>query len=77
MKRKLLYATGLVLMALSLHSCEGLFQNCKTCELVKYDENGDEFDRGTPIELCGAELLAKEAMGTYSIGDLTAKWDCN
>ncbi|MBE0675063.1 MAG: hypothetical protein IH591_10410 [Bacteroidales bacterium] len=77
MKKIALYATGFVLMAVSLTSCEGLFETCKVCELVKYDD-GVEIDRGTAIEYCGADLVAKEALGIYSIGgSLSAGYDCN
>lgn len=76
MKRVLIIAGGFILMTMALTSCESLFQKCKVCELVKYDEDGKEFDRGTPIEYCGAELLAIEAKGTWEIGKLTAKWEC-
>jgi len=75
MKRKALYAIGFILMAVSVTSCEGIFEKCKVCSLVLV-ESGNE-TRGTPIELCGAELAAKQALGTYTIGTASAHWDCN
>lgn len=75
MKRKALYAIGFILMAVSVTSCEGALKNCKVCSLVM-EENGIE-TRGTPAEICGTELAAKEAMGTYTIGTASAYWDCN
>jgi len=77
MKKKVFYGIVLVLMAVSFNSCEKLLEECKMCELVKYVD-GVEDDRGTPIEYCGATLIAKEALGTYSLGgNITATWDCN
>jgi hypothetical protein len=75
MKRKALYTLGFVLMALSVTSCEGLFETCKVCSLVSTVAGVET--RGTPIELCGTELAAKEAMGTITIVNGTAYWECN
>lgn len=75
MKRKALYAIGFILMAVSVTSCEGALKNCKVCSLVSIVAGVET--RGTPIELCGTELAAKEAMGTITIVNGTAYWECN
>jgi len=76
MKKRVFYAVVLILMAFSFNACEELFEECKMCELVKYID-GVESDRGDAIEYCGATLVAKEALGLYSLGgNVTAEWDC-
>jgi len=56
MRRKLLYATGLLLMTVGLHSCEGLFENCKLCRQVTYS-SGNVVNETEEREYCGDQLV--------------------
>lgn len=76
MKRKILYATGFVLMAVSLNSCEGLFESCKLCKTVTY-ENNNVVSEGSETEYCGANLITIEATPPVVLGGRTTKWECS
>ena len=76
MKRKILYATGLILMAVSLNSCEDLFPNCELCKTVTY-ENGNVVSEGSETEYCGANLITIKATPPVVIGNRTTQWECN
>lgn len=54
-------------------SCET--ENCKECEQVTYDSNGDEVDRKDEGEFCGDELEDKEEEeGT--VGNQSYEYEC-
>jgi hypothetical protein len=76
MKRKILYAAGFVMMAVTLNSCEGLFETCKICKSVTY-ENGNVVSEGSGTEYCGAGLITIEAMAPVIIGNRTTQWECS
>lgn len=76
MKRNLLYAAGFILMAVSLTSCEGLFENCKVCRQVTY-ESGNVINETSGTEYCGTELIAIQATPPVTIGNTTTQWECN
>ncbi len=75
MKKKLLYATGFVLIAISVNSCSSLFQKCKFCKTVTY-ENSSVINQTTETEYCGADLIKKEATPPITVGALTTKVEC-
>ena len=75
MRRKLLYATGFLLMTVGLHSCEGLFENCKLCRQVTY-ENGNVTNQTSETEYCGTSLLTVQATPPVTIGNTTTQWEC-
>jgi hypothetical protein len=75
MRRKILYAVGLVLMSVSLNSCEGLFENCKMCRRVTYIA-GNVTDEGTETEYCGTDLVTIQATPPLTVGTQTIQWEC-
>jgi hypothetical protein len=77
MKRKILFATGFVLIALSFNSCEGLFGNCKICQENTYNETtGLLITEGPESEYCDARLLEVEAKRDETVGGITSRWVC-
>lgn len=75
MKKKILFAAGLLCMLISFHSCE--LSNCQVCNQVKYDnQSGDVISEGTEAEYCDGELLAIKATPDVPIGNTTTKWEC-
>ncbi len=75
MKRKLLYAAGVILIALSFNSCEGL--KCKVCSQNTYNAStGDLINAGSEAEYCDAELIKIEATPDATILGVTTKWVC-
>jgi hypothetical protein len=76
MRRKLLYATGFMLMAVVLNSCEGLFENCKLCRQVTY-RNGNVVKEDDEREYCGDQLVTVmlTAPTTLGNGDIL-KYEC-
>jgi hypothetical protein len=75
MKKKIIYVLFLFLVAWGFTSCESLFQNCKMCKTVTY-ENGSIINEGTESEYCGADLLTKEATPDVVVGALVTKVEC-
>jgi len=73
MKTKLLYAAGLVLVALSFTSCE---KTCKVCQQNTY-VSGTLENEGSPSEYCGTELIKIEATPDFVLGSSTTKWECD
>jgi len=76
MKRKMLYAAGFILMAVSLTSCEEWFNDCEVCKQVTY-ENGNVINQTSGTEYCGTQLLAIKATPPVTIGNTTTQWECN
>jgi hypothetical protein len=75
MKRKLLYAAGVILIAMSFNSCEGL--TCKVCSQNIYNTaSGDLVSAGTEAEYCDAELIKIENTPPVSLLGVTTKWVC-
>jgi hypothetical protein len=75
MKRKLLYAAGVILMAWSFNSCEGL--TCKVCSQNTYNaSSGDLITAGSDTEYCDAELVKIEATPPVTVLGVTTKWVC-
>jgi len=75
MKRKLLYATGVILIAFSFNSCEGL--TCKVCSQNTYNAtSGDLITAGSDIEYCDAELIKVEATPPVTVLGVTTKYVC-
>jgi len=75
MKRKLIFAISLAIITLSFNSCESLFQNCKYCRDVTY-ENGSVINEGPEQEYCGTDLLQKESTKDLVQGSLVIKVEC-
>jgi hypothetical protein len=73
MKRKLMYAAGFVLIALSVGSCE---KNCKTCQQNTYNSGGTLLTTGSESDYCDAELIAIQATKDVTINGVTTKWVC-
>jgi len=76
MKRKILFAAGLVCMIFSFHSCDEL-SNCQVCQQNIYDtSSGTLLTEGSDAEYCDAELVAIKAIGDVTAGGKTTKWEC-
>lgn len=75
MKRKLIIASGLFLMALSFHSCDQL-KSCQTCQQNTYNSSGDILTEGSPVEYCDAELIKVKAIPPATVGGVTTKYVC-
>jgi hypothetical protein len=75
MKRKLLYAAGVIIIAFSFNSCEGL--TCKVCSQNTYNaSSGDLITAGSDTEYCDAELVKIEATPPVTVLGVTTKWVC-
>ncbi|MGQ9619559.1 MAG: hypothetical protein ACUVTX_01070 [Bacteroidales bacterium] len=74
-KKKLVFGVLVIFVALSFTSCEGLFQKCKLCKTVTY-QDGQVINETDPIEYCGADLVKKEATPPVTVGNLTTKVEC-
>lgn len=75
MKRKIAYTVSLLIIAWAFNSCESLFQNCKFCKDVTY-ENGSVIYEGAESEYCGTDLLKKESTPDLVQGNLVVKVEC-
>jgi hypothetical protein len=75
MKRKLLYAAGFILIALSFTSCEGL-KNCKICQQNTYNSGGSLLTEGSETEYCDAALVRIQATPDVTVLGITTKWVC-
>jgi hypothetical protein len=74
MKRKFLFAAAYLLLTWAASSCEG--ENCKICKTVTTDSSSGEVTNGIDIEYCGIALVAIEAKGPTTIGNLTTVYEC-
>jgi len=75
MKKKYIYAFSMIVIGLSLFSCE--LSDCKECEVVTYNVNtGKEIDRQSPTEYCGDNLNDIENQDPVIIGDEKTVWEC-
>ncbi|HEX2921235.1 MAG TPA: hypothetical protein VHO50_08735 [Bacteroidales bacterium] len=75
MKKKLLFAAGLLCMIISIPSCE--LDECKVCKKVIYDDQGNYVSEESEAEYCGAKLIAIDGK-TLNLGAMgTAKWECD
>ncbi|HQG55621.1 MAG TPA: hypothetical protein PL101_10410 [Bacteroidales bacterium] len=75
MKKKLVFWMFIMFVAWSFTSCENLFQKCKLCKTVTY-ENGTVISETDEVEYCGADLVKKEATPPITVGNLTTKVEC-
>lgn len=75
MKRKLLFAFGLLLIAWSFTSCEDL-KSCKVCQQNTYDSSGTLLTEGSETEYCDAALVRIEATKDVTVLGVTTKWEC-
>ena len=73
MKRKLMYAAGFVLIALSFTSC---LKNCKVCQQNTYNSGGTLLTTGSDTEYCDVALLGIENTKDVTVADVTTKWVC-
>lgn len=73
MKRKSLYAAGLLFIALSMSTCT---KNCKVCSQNTYDANNTLVTQGSETEYCDAALLGIEATPDQHLLGTTTKWEC-
>jgi hypothetical protein len=75
MKRKLYYATGLILIAFAFTSCDAI-KNCKICQQNTYNSSGTLLTAGSETEYCDASLVRIEATPDVTVGGVTSKWVC-
>jgi len=73
MKRKSLYAAGLLFIALSTSTCT---KNCKVCSQNTYDANNTLLTSGSETEYCDASLIRIEATPDVTVLGTTTKWVC-
>jgi hypothetical protein len=73
MKRKLLYAAGVLVIAMSMSTCT---KNCKTCQQNTYDANNTLLTSGSETEYCDASLIRIEATPDVTVLGTTTKWVC-
>jgi hypothetical protein len=73
MKRKLMYAAGFIIIALSFSSCE---KSCKKCQQNTYNSGGTQLSTGSETEYCGTSLLTIEATPPVTVLGITTKWVC-
>jgi hypothetical protein len=73
MKRKLMYAAGFILIALSVTTCT---KNCKVCSQNTYNSGGTLLTTGTDTEYCDADLIKIEATPDITLLGVTTKWVC-
>jgi hypothetical protein len=79
MKRKLIYAASVVIMALAFTACETL-TDCENCQLITYNSSGGVVDEGVSAEYCGAALITFKAANpdVYNpVTQNTTKLECN
>jgi hypothetical protein len=76
MKRKLAYATGLLLIACTFTACDMLSGSCQTCQLVSY-ENNNLIDPGTPADYCDNDLVTIKSTPPSTVNGVTTQWECN
>ena len=74
MKKKIIYAAILVLIAIAAPSCS---KTCKNCKLVTRDSNGSIVNSGDPTQYCGADLVGIEATPATTVGGNTTKYECD
>ncbi len=74
MKRKVLFAVAYLLLIWAASSCEG--ETCKFCKMVKTDSQTGEVTEGFETEYCGVALVAIEAKGPTTVGNVTTTWEC-
>jgi len=75
MKKKILYAAALLLLAWAAQSCEAL-GDCQFCRMVMTDTVTGDKTYGNETEYCGAELLAIKATPPVTTGQTTTTWEC-
>ena len=63
----------LVILASFIPSCN-LFEDCKTCRLVK-DDHG-VITKGAGIPTCGEALKERESEEPVTIDGVTTYWEC-
>jgi hypothetical protein len=76
MKKKLIYLGAFLITAALFNSCDLLSETCQDCAINVYNAQGVfqySIDDG---EYCGDELIKFKAIPDYSIGDLTARAEC-
>jgi hypothetical protein len=76
MKRKLLFAAGFIVIALSFNSCEGLLGNCKICQQNTYNSSGTLLTEGAETQYCDDDLLKIESIRDETVLGITTKWVC-
>jgi hypothetical protein len=75
MKRKLLFAAALLIVAWAVTSCESI-SGCKVCKVVTTDSSNGDVTESSDTEYCGAALIAIEAQAPTTTGTLTSKYKC-
>jgi hypothetical protein len=75
MKKKILYAAAFLFIAWAAQSCEAL-EECKFCKTVTTDNATGDVTYGPETEYCGAALVAIEAKGSTTVGNITTTCDC-
>jgi hypothetical protein len=72
MKKKIIFATCLILFAFAFTSCT---KTCKYCKKVYYV--GSSYDHeDAESQYCGLELIAIDGTST-TVGAYTVKWECH
>lgn len=76
MKKRLIYAVALVVIASAFTGCEGLLNNCKICRLNTYDD-GNLILSSSEGEYCDAELISIQARPDVVVDGTVSKWECD
>jgi hypothetical protein len=72
MKKKIIYAAILILLAIGFTACE---KTCQYCKKVYYVGSTYDHEDGES-QYCGLELITIQGTGPVTIGGYTVKWEC-
>ena len=61
MKKKIIYAACLIVLAYAATSCKKILNNCEFCKIVTRTSGGTEVSSTGETEYCGADLIAFKA----------------
>ena len=73
MRRKILYAAGLLFLSFAFRSCD--MGGCQTCQWVEY-YNNNRVAEGEPTEYCDTDLAAIKAQDPIINGSSKTQWEC-
>ena len=75
MKKRNIFISAVLVMALAILPACDIIEECGTCELVTEDADGN-ISYGTPLPFCGDDLKEKEDASPVTINGVTTYWDC-
>jgi hypothetical protein len=76
MKKKLLFAVSLIIIAWSVTACDALLKNCAYCKLVTRDGAGAIVSEESETEYCDVNLATIKAIPPTPVGPNTARYEC-